>query len=748
MPPKRKRSDTPPGLSSGHWRYLKARAVDAAVAAERGYRSVDADDRQLLHANGFAAGTPLPGLLVPVTWNQEQVSCQVRPNEPREIDGRIAKFEGPPGQGKRLDCHPRAASQLTDPSVPLFITEGVPKGDALVSKKLCAIALLGVWSWRGRPQGADETCVLPDWDDVELMQREVHVVYDADVIRKRPVELALQRLTADVLVARGARVRWVYLPESLPGVDKVGVDDYLAAGHSVEDLVRRSQLPKFRINAASRPLHITTTLALAALTCRNSPPTVFRRGRMLVEVDASTHAIEPLDKDRLRNRLDRVADWQKEKINGEQVIETTAVSPPSEVVADALVSYEQQSSFPDLDRVVTAPVFAQDGSLRLEPGFHAPSSSLYLPPRDLRVPPIAQEPADSAVSNALALVDDLLADFPFAGEADRAHAIAMMLQPFARELIRGETPLYVIEAPSEGSGKTLLGRTCLIPAVGEPTRIPLPDRDEEVEKRITASFLAGEPVIFLDNVTRKVDSPTLASALTMEEFKGRVLGKSQYVVAPNNVIWLLTGNNPTFSPEINRRAIRIRLDAQMDRPYSRSGFRHSLPADAREQRGELVAACCTLIAHWLSLERPGPDDEVVPSIGSFSAWRYVLGGVLASAGVSGFMANVFDPRGESTTEEHAALQAVFRAIKDNAGADRPFTAAQLEGWLLRAEPTAIALLIQGETRLNSTVLIGRWLAKNRGRTLGRYQLDKFHGQRKNTGNRWQLLSLPDKGTPK
>jgi len=33
--------------------------------------------------------------------------------------------------------------------LPLFITEGIPKGDAAVTIGLCCIALLGVWNFRG-----------------------------------------------------------------------------------------------------------------------------------------------------------------------------------------------------------------------------------------------------------------------------------------------------------------------------------------------------------------------------------------------------------------------------------------------------------------------------------------------------------------------------------------------------------------------------------------------------------------------
>ena len=51
---------------------------------------------------------------------------------------------------------------------------------------------------------------------------------------KDAVSLALVRLR-NFLQQRGARVRLIYLPAGENG-EKVGLDDYLAAGHSVDEL--------------------------------------------------------------------------------------------------------------------------------------------------------------------------------------------------------------------------------------------------------------------------------------------------------------------------------------------------------------------------------------------------------------------------------------------------------------------------------------------------------------------------------
>src|SRR5262249_54710040 len=141
--------------------------------------------------------------------------------------------ETPTGVRMALDVHPAVRPVLGTPSVPLVITEGVKKGDALVSRGACAVALLGVWNWRGTNDARGPTA-LAAWEDIALNGRRVLVVFDSDVMLKREVHCALGRLGA-FLESRGATVFYVYLPSG-PHGEKVGVDDYLVAGHGLEDV--------------------------------------------------------------------------------------------------------------------------------------------------------------------------------------------------------------------------------------------------------------------------------------------------------------------------------------------------------------------------------------------------------------------------------------------------------------------------------------------------------------------------------
>jgi hypothetical protein len=213
---------------------LRESCIPRRVIRARGYRTVGS--KAELERLGFGrAQRNTPGLLIPLYGpSGDIVLYQFRPDEPRIKNGKPVKYETPSGARIALDVHPFAQDRLGDPGIPLFITEGAKKGDALVGRGLCAVALVGVWNWRGTNEHGGKT-VLAGWEHVALNGRRVYIVFDSDAMLKKEVHAALVRLKA-FLEYRGAKVALVYLPSG-EGGKKWGVDDYLAAGHDVEDLL-------------------------------------------------------------------------------------------------------------------------------------------------------------------------------------------------------------------------------------------------------------------------------------------------------------------------------------------------------------------------------------------------------------------------------------------------------------------------------------------------------------------------------
>ena len=182
-------------LSDNHRDMLLEKAgISSAVVEARGYKT--ADTKAELKRLGYSdSQCSMPGLLIPgYSRSGEPATYQYRPDQPRiGKDGKPIKYETPKGSRMVLDVHPFVRKMLGDPSVPLFITEGIKKGDALVSRGLCAVSLLGVWNWRGtNAQGGK--VALPEWEQIALNDRQVYIVFDSDVMLKPQVHAALVRL--------------------------------------------------------------------------------------------------------------------------------------------------------------------------------------------------------------------------------------------------------------------------------------------------------------------------------------------------------------------------------------------------------------------------------------------------------------------------------------------------------------------------------------------------------------------------
>jgi hypothetical protein len=217
-----------------HAALLAASGISDAVAEARGYRSVTTK-AELMRLGFSAPQRRVPALLIPVFGVSGEIATyQVRPDEPRIRGGKPVKYEIPAGSRMVLDVHPACRLRLADPKTPLFITEGIRKGDAAASKGLCCITFLGVWNWRGTNDQGGKVA-LSDFESVALNGRAVYIAFDSDAWTKPSVAMALRRLR-DFLAGRGADVHVIRLPAG-PGGVRTGLDDYLAGGHTVDDLL-------------------------------------------------------------------------------------------------------------------------------------------------------------------------------------------------------------------------------------------------------------------------------------------------------------------------------------------------------------------------------------------------------------------------------------------------------------------------------------------------------------------------------
>jgi hypothetical protein len=137
-----------------------------------------------------------------------------------------------------------------------------------------------------------------------------------------------------------------------------------------------------------------------------------------------------------------------------------------------------------LRRIVEVTVFAPDGSLQTAPGYHAGSRTYYAPHHGFTLSLVPERPTAQDIHLTCNLIlKEVLADFPFTADAECTHAVSLFLLPFCRDLIDGPTPLHLIEAPCEESGKGLPADVCLQPAIGRRFGALAPGRDRAVMKK-------------------------------------------------------------------------------------------------------------------------------------------------------------------------------------------------------------------------------------------------------------------------
>jgi hypothetical protein len=119
-----------------------------------------------------------------------------------------------------------------------------------------------------------------------------------------------------------------------------------------------------------------------------------------------------------------------------------------QVVEDMLASRGDHLSLPPLVSVATTPIFTKEGKLVTKRGYDFDAECFIAPSVAVEVP---DHPTRDEVQRAVATLRGPLADFPFVDDSDRTNALAVMIEPYVRDLFEC-APLYFINKPTAGTG--------------------------------------------------------------------------------------------------------------------------------------------------------------------------------------------------------------------------------------------------------------------------------------------------------
>jgi putative DNA primase/helicase len=194
--------------------------------------------------------------------------------------------------------------------------------------------------------------------------------------------------------------------------------------------------------------------------------------------------------------------------------------------------------------------------------------------------------------------------------------------------------------------------------------------------------------------------------------------------AQNRAIWIATGNNVAMSRELVRRTIWIRINARVERPSERTGYRHPRLLDwVEENRQSLVQAALTLIQAWIHRGRPHGSQ----TMGMFEDWVTVLGGILDVAGVPGLLEN--RPQFQQQQQgAHDDWPAFLQAWWDRIGT-QPVGVAQL--YQLANDGQYLDEVLGDGGPRSQRSLMGRRLTKMVDRVVGEWRIESAGQDRSN-----------------
>ena len=449
---------------------------------------------------------------------------------------------------------------------------------------------------------------------------------------------------------------------------------------------------------------------------------VKRAARELVHRDPEALVLRALTVERAVTLLTEHARWALAMRSGK----TKPCDFPTDYARGVLADAEW-IGIPVLSSIIGAPTIRPDGSLLTERGYDPATGLLLASSTDF--PPVPSEPTKDQAFAALRALSEPFEQFPFASAPAGAAHLAAILTAVSRHLYAC-APGVAFTAPEQGTGKTLLADSVGIIAFGiTPAHLPLAQGREEFRKALLAILLAGDPIAMLDNVDREFSSAELANFMTAERYGDRVLGSSRTVKLPARVVVIVTGNNVTLAGDLPRRFIVAELDAGIERPETRTGFRiPNLRAHLHQHRGRLAAAALTVLR---AFQIANPPEQARP-LGSFEQWSRIVREPLLWLGLADPCETTAKARADDPDRER--LGALLEAWRDAFKNAPTRTSEALRAATGSALHTALVEALGGDHRLDGT-LLGYYLRTNTRKIVSGMRFER-------DGRRWRVVETP------
>ena len=342
-------------------------------------------------------------------------------------------------------------------------------------------------------------------------------------------------------------------------------------------------------------------------------------------------AIRPMPSPLVRERVTQACQTVVERETKDGV-DREPVRPPKWLIEAIHHRGSYGNAVRPLVGIVVSPTIRADGTILQTPGYDDATGLLYRP--STTFPVVPESPSQDDAAAAAGDLLEVVSDFPFVTDGDRAAWVCLVLTLLGRPAVAGRVPLIGVTATTPGTGKGLSVNAASLIAYGHAAPCEtFPRTDEELGKRITAHAIEATPCVVFDNVATKLGGDNLDAVLTADRWRGRVLGSSKNTAQlPITTVFVATGNNLQFGSDIARRVLPIRMATDDERPEDRTDFRHrDLPAWVAENRPRLAVAALTILRAY---HVAGCPQQPGGQWGSFEAWSRVIRGAAVWAGLA------------------------------------------------------------------------------------------------------------------
>lgn len=417
---------------------------------------------------------------------------------------------------------------------------------------------------------------------------------------------------------------------------------------------------------------------------------------------------------------------------GKKTGEKTEVAAlfPVESARRAVDAPEALGALRPLAGLTGTPMVRADGSLLAEPGYDTASGYLFLPEQGVDVPAVPERPEHEDVATARTWLLDMIQDFPFATDDDRANYLGLLLTPLLRQVVPPSYKMFGIGAHQPGSGKSLLAEIAGV-IHGSVMRSEVPEDEAEWRKQTTSILsTTSAPVVVIDNIVGVLRSSHLAGVLTAgRDITDRELGTSSTVTVANDRVWVVTGNNLSIGGDLVRRTITVLIDPDTPDPQTRTDFAIAdLRGWVERNRNRIIWSLLVLIRAWVIEGMPEPERK---QSDSFARWERVVAGILEVAGIPGTFDAESGKRAAAGGDDDGLAQ-VLDVLRERFGDETFRVSDALEpkeggGWLIESRDWLPGPVLEKLARSEASGRkamgwwfrnrVGRWVTTHDGRPL-------------------------------